>query len=242
MEPSKQQVAVVVPAAGIGKRMEADCPKQYLMLNGKTIIEHTLSRLISHPQIAKVIVALNPEDTVFSSLTVASDDKVVMVEGGAERADSVLAGLESMDEQGCEWVMVHDAARPCITHDDISKLITFCVGNQSGAVLATPVRDTMKRTLSNQEISHTESRDNLWHALTPQMYKTVELKTSLKNALASEAQITDESSAIEWAKLPSSVVIGRDDNLKITRPNDLALASFYLTQQQEQQQGETCNS
>ena len=142
-------LTAIVPAAGIGSRMGADCPKQYLQLAGKTILEHTLERLLSHPAIAQVIVALAPHDRWFEALPVAADPRIVRVEGGAERAFSVLNGLHVA--QG-EWVLVHDAARPCLTHGDLDALIVAAMGC-GGAILGSRVRDTMKRSDGEGNIS-----------------------------------------------------------------------------------------
>lgn len=226
-----QEFSVVVPAAGIGKRMQSDCPKQYLKIDGVCIIEHTLNRLLSHPNIKNVIVALAEHDDVFATLNIANNPNVHQVLGGKERSDSVLAGLEFISST--EWILVHDAARPCVTHKDIDQLINFCITQQQGAILATPVRDTMKRTMNSREIDYTESRDNLWHAQTPQMFKHKQLQNSLDAAINNNISITDEASAIEVSGAKSFVVEGREDNIKITRPSDLNLAAFILDQQKE---------
>ncbi|KGJ97720.1 2-C-methyl-D-erythritol 4-phosphate cytidylyltransferase [Thalassotalea sp. ND16A] len=241
--------SVVVPAAGIGKRMSETIAKQYLKIAGKSILEHTLERLLSHPKINHIVVALAEHDQSFSRLAVASNPQISTVIGGGERSDSVLAGLTALANAGTnkesntsgKWVLVHDAARPCVTHADIDALIGFCQNhctdnNSAGAILATPVRDTMKRCDSNQQISHTEERENLWHAQTPQMFKLTQLTQALTLGLQDKAAITDEASALEHCGINSFVVSGREDNIKITRPSDLNLAAFILAQQKE----ETC--
>lgn len=219
----------VVPAAGVGKRMQADRPKQYLMLGGKTIIEHTLEQLISHPQISRVVVALHPDDPYFEELPISQAEWLTRVDGGKERADSVLAGLRHLPQEG--WVLVHDAARPCVSHRDLSNLFALHLKGESGGILATPVRDTMKRAQASHPelISHTEERENLWHALTPQFFPVKTLTESLGNALQANANITDEASAIEWAGGQVNLVEGSSSNIKITRPDDLALAEYYLS-------------
>lgn len=231
MSTTLSAYTVVVPAAGIGKRMQSDCPKQYLQIDKLCIIEHTINRLLSHPNIKNVIVPLAAHDTVFKNLSIANHPRVESVVGGKERINSVLAGLKSI--RGAEWVLVHDAARPCITHQDIDQLINFCISNAQGAILATPVRDTMKRTTTDNEIEHTENRDNLWHAQTPQMFNHNQLQTCLETAIKNNILITDEASAIEASGAKSFVVVGREDNIKITRPSDLNLAAFILEQQKE---------
>ena len=225
-------LTAIVPAAGIGSRMGADCPKQYLTLAGKTILEHTLGCLLSHPAIARVIVALAPHDGWFEQLTVAADPRILRVEGGIERAYSVLNALHVA--QG-KWVLVHDAARPCLCHSDLDKLITTAMACD-GAILGSRVRDTMKRTDGAGNIVATVEREQLWHALTPQMFPTGTLKRALEEGLALGALITDEASAMERAGFTVKMVEGRADNIKVTRPEDLSLAELFLQQQSARQQ------
>ena len=221
---------LVVPCAGSGKRMQSDIAKQYLTINNKRIIEHTLTRLLSHPKIEKVIVVLSADDDIFHSLDIAADQRVITVIGGAERSDSVFAGINQVADN--DWVLVHDAARPCVSHADISNLIGHCTSTGVGAILATPVKDTMKRSNDNLEILHTTERNNLWHAQTPQMYLCGQLKSAMQQASEQGFAITDESSAIESAGIESHIVSGREDNIKITRPGDLNLAAFILSEQE----------
>ncbi len=227
---SSEQFTVVVPAAGVGKRMQADRPKQYLTLLGKTILEHTLETLISHPRINRIIVALDKADPYFDALSCSKASWLTRVEGGQERADSVLAGLNAMENE--QWVLVHDAARPCLSHSDLDKLLDIVNHDMIGGILATPVRDTMKRENPQypQRILHTEEREGLWHALTPQLFPLQQLKFALQDALDSQTTITDEASAMEWAGHSVQLVNGSASNIKITRPEDLALAQFYLSQ------------
>lgn len=223
-------ITAVVPAAGVGSRMQADRPKQYLQLAGKTVLEHTLEALISHPRIGQIIVAVSPQDDYFDTLPVASADWLLKVTGGKERADSVLSGL--MHAEDSEWVLVHDAARPCVTHADLDRLLALTTADSNGGILATPVRDTMKRASPSQptQVAKTESRDHLWHALTPQLFRHIALRDALASALKQGVQITDEASAIEWAGGQVELVEGSATNIKITRPDDLALAAFYINQ------------
>lgn len=227
------QFIVVVPAAGVGKRMKANCPKQYLQINNKTIIYHTVMTLLSHPRIEKVIVALGDNDEYFIDSGLAEQKNIIKVHGGIERVDSVLNGLKAINLTRNPWVMVHDAARPCVSHKDIDNLIAACIENDAGGILATPVRDTMKRgcSVNKKLIDHTVEREQLWHALTPQLFKTAELMTSIEQGLAKNLNITDEASAIESAGLPSLIVSGSSENIKITQPDDLALAKFFLNKQ-----------
>ncbi|MCC8375265.1 MULTISPECIES: 2-C-methyl-D-erythritol 4-phosphate cytidylyltransferase [Photorhabdus] len=230
-------IIALVPAAGIGSRMNSDCPKQYLSIAGKTIIEHTLAALLAHPRIQHVVIVLNPADTQFQSLEVASDSRITTVTGGEQRADSVLAGLNHLvhltGNDHC-WVLVHDAARPCLHHDDLDRLLQLAEADEQGnmacgGILASPVRDTMKRGRVGQIIDHTVERQGLWHALTPQFFPLMLLRDCLSKALSQHANITDEASALEYCGYQPVLVNGRSDNIKVTRPEDLALAEFYLS-------------
>ncbi|ABX50439.1 2-C-methyl-D-erythritol 4-phosphate cytidylyltransferase [Shewanella baltica OS195] len=221
-----QAVVAIVPAAGIGSRMGADRPKQYLEVCGQSILGHTLDKLLSHPHISNVIVALHPNDTIFNTLPQAAHPKLTTVLGGGERADSVLAALQIAPEHS--WALVHDAARPCLTATDIDKLLASRVQFPQGAILAMPVRDTMKRANKQGEICATVCRDNLWHALTPQLFQAAQLKDYLNAALAAGVVVTDEASAMEWAGISPGLVSGRADNIKVTHPDDLGLAELFL--------------
>lgn len=220
----------VVPAAGIGSRMLSECPKQYLSIGSKTILEHSLDALLAHPAVTRVIVALSPRDTHFSRLPVAQDPRITQVIGGEQRADSVLAGLKAAES--ASWVLVHDAARPCLHLSDLTRLLELTRSSEVGGILAAPVRDTMKRSLTGSQsaIAHTVEREALWHALTPQLFPLALLRRCLEQALQEGATITDEASALEYCGYHPELVSGRSDNLKVTRPEDLALAAFYLTQ------------
>ncbi|WLS79816.1 2-C-methyl-D-erythritol 4-phosphate cytidylyltransferase [Erwinia pyri] len=222
-------LVAVVPAAGIGSRMQSECPKQYLKLGGKTLLEHALESLLIHPAVSRIIVAISPDDPYFSSLPIASDARISVVQGGKERADSVLAGLNVASS--AHWVLVHDAARPCLHPDDLNRLLAITSTSKVGGILAAPVRDTMKRAEPGKEaIAHTVDREALWHALTPQLFPLTLLRECLTRALQEGATITDEASALEYCGYHPELVIGRSDNIKVTRPEDLALAAFYLTQ------------
>lgn len=219
---------VVVPAAGVGSRMGTSCPKQYLPLAGKFLIEHTLERLLDHPRIERVVVAIAADDEFFATLPVASHPRILVTTGGAERAHSVLQGLARVES---DWVLVHDAARPCITHQDIDLLIHAGLAGD-GAILGNRVRDTMKRSDASGRIQKTVDRNQLWHALTPQFFRTRQLQAALQEGLKSGSAITDEASAMELAGWHPLMVEGRADNLKVTRPEDLALAALFLSQQE----------
>jgi len=225
------QFTVVVPAAGVGKRMRSSCPKQYLTIQHKTILEHTVQRLLSHDAITHVIIALGEEDEYFPSTALAHNENISCVVGGKERVDSVLAGLKHLNAAKDPWVLVHDAARPCVRHQDLTRLIEYCLANDHGGLLAAPVRDTMKQANSQQLVAVTLERSQMWHALTPQMYKTAELNSAIDSALTKGVTITDESSAMEASGYASGLVNGCSDNIKITQPEDLLLAEFILNQQ-----------
>ncbi|ATM75339.1 2-C-methyl-D-erythritol 4-phosphate cytidylyltransferase [Serratia fonticola] len=226
---SSPQVIAVLPAAGIGSRMQAECPKQYLTIGHQTILEHAIHALLRHPRITQVIVAISPEDQQFKTLSIASDPRVLVTEGGQQRADSVLAGLQLAGN--AHWVLVHDAARPCLHPDDLERLLAITAHSKVGGILAAPVRDTMKRAQVGESIiSHTVERQDLWHALTPQLFPLELLKLCLQRALDEGATVTDEASALEHCGYHPLLVAGRADNIKVTRPEDLALAAFYLTQ------------
>lgn len=228
-----QSVIAVVPAAGVGSRMKADRPKQYLTINGKTILEHTVEKLLAHPQISQIVVAISDDDPYYPELPLNQNPQVIRVVGGSERADSVLSALDYIEKQQLGgWVMVHDAARPCVQLSDIDKLISTAMSHDVGAILAAPVRDTMKRGAQGQ-IDHTVERADLWHALTPQMFRAEPLWNVLSEALQQGVSITDEASAFEWKGFSPALVAGRSDNFKITQPEDLALAEFYLSQNKE---------
>ncbi|MEZ9657544.1 2-C-methyl-D-erythritol 4-phosphate cytidylyltransferase [Vibrio splendidus] len=233
MSNQLQSVIAVVPAAGVGSRMKADRPKQYLQIHGKTILEHTVEKLLSHPQVSKIVVAVSDDDPYYPELPLNLNPQVIRVSGGTERADSVLSALDyTAQQQLSDWVMVHDAARPCIQLSDIDKLISGAMTHDVGAILAAPVRDTMKRGAQGQ-IEHTVDRVDLWHALTPQMFRSKPLRKVLSEALQQGVSITDEASAFEWKGLSPALIAGRSDNFKITQPEDLALAEFYLSQNKE---------
>ncbi len=232
MKQLNNALAVVVPAAGVGKRMNAACPKQYLTIAGQTILEHTVLGLLAHPQITQVVIALGEADEYFPDTQLASHPDVRIVTGGEERVDSVFAGLKALDSERFPWVLVHDAARPCVSLTDIDALIFACLSKKQGGILAVPVRDTMKRG-DNGLIKTTVERSDLWHALTPQMFPTAQLHQAIEQAVANGAIITDEASAIEFIGGKCQLIEGSSDNIKITRPDDLALAEFILTKQEQ---------
>ncbi len=227
---------VVVPAAGVGRRMGSATPKQYLQLNGRPVIEHTLETLLACPRLDGIYVAVSPDDGWWGDTAMARHPQVMRVDGGAERCHSVLNALDLLQQRAApdDWVLVHDAARPCLRSDDLNKLIDTLQDHPVGGLLGVPVRDTMKRADAQAAVSETVSRDGLWHAYTPQMFRLGPLRQALEQAIAKGLTVTDDASAMELAGLSPLMIEGHDDNIKITRPEDLTLAEFYLKQQEVQ--------
>ncbi|MCF6219016.1 MAG: 2-C-methyl-D-erythritol 4-phosphate cytidylyltransferase [Gammaproteobacteria bacterium] len=225
----------VVPAAGIGKRMGGEIPKQYLPLGGRMVIEHTLDRLACHPKVNKIVVSIAADDHYWKDVSLPETAEVVSVTGGAERCDSVFNGLEKLCDEAAvdDWVLVHDAARPCLRVADIETLMATLKEHPVGGILGLPVADTMKRSDAAGAIVETVSRARLWRALTPQMFRFGMLYDALLAGRDSNTLITDEASAIEWAGFSPCMVEGHADNIKITQPHDLSLATLYLQQQKE---------
>lgn len=222
----------VVPAAGVGKRMGTDCPKQYLSLQGKAIIQHTLERLAA-THIKGIVVALSATDPYWHDLSLNLPVPLVRVEGGAERFHSVLNGLYYLQQhaQADDWVLVHDAARPCVRVEDMQHLMNSLAEHPVGGLLALPVRDTMKRCDADNAITETVNRERLWHALTPQMFRLQALTEALENVLSQQTMVTDDAQAIELTGKQPVLIAGHADNIKITHPQDLQLAALFLTQQ-----------
>ncbi len=222
----------VVPAAGVGKRMGADIPKQYLPVLGKPVLQHTLERLLSVTELSAVVVALGKEDGFWPDLPFANHPRILVADGGKERADSVLSALKRLEGLAKveDWVLVHDAARLCITHSDVLKLIETLDHDPIGGILALPSSDTLKG-VTDGIIVDTVDRNHVWRALTPQMFRYGALKQALTTAAELGLIVTDEASALELKGQTPRIVEGRPDNIKITRPEDLPLATFYLEQQ-----------
>jgi 2-C-methyl-D-erythritol 4-phosphate cytidylyltransferase len=221
----------ILPAAGIGSRMGGDLPKQYIEVAGATIFEHSLSALLACPRLSSVVVALHPHDSRAAALPVFDDMRVQSVVGGAQRSDSVLAGLEALAPQAAadDWVLVHDAARPCLQLEDILRLIATVTDRGMGGILAEPVVDTVKQAGEDGLVAATLDRKTLWRAQTPQMFRLGELHEALQRAARLGLAVTDEASAMEMAGYPVQLVRGSSRNLKVTVPADLQLAAWYLT-------------
>ena len=220
----------VVPAAGQGTRMGGDCPKQYLPLLGQTVIEQSLSRLLSWNRLRTVMVALHPEDGQFSRLGVARDPRIARCSGGEQRADSVLEALRALSEwaEAGDWVLVHDAARPCIRQQDLQNLAGALHDDEVGGLLACPVGDTVKRADRQQRVSATLDRRRLWLAQTPQMFRFQLLLDALSSARRSGSVVTDEAAAVERAGFSPRLIAGDVGNIKITVAQDLLRAEAWL--------------
>ncbi len=230
---TNQSVWAVVPAAGIGSRMQADRPKQYLDLNGKMVLQRTLQGLVEHSCIEGIVVAVADNDPWWAQISVDTTKPVHVAIGGKERADSVYNALIALANIADDnpWVMVHDAARPCLRHSDIDQMLTRLSGHSVGGILGIPVTDTVKRTNEKGDIIETVERQGLWRASTPQMFRLNTLKEALLHAKKQQLVVTDEASAIEFMGLQAMMIEGHADNIKITLPQDLDLAGLFLKQQ-----------
>jgi 2-C-methyl-D-erythritol 4-phosphate cytidylyltransferase len=218
----------IVPAAGSGSRFGSEKPKQYLSLLGRPLIFHTLAALVACPEIERVWVVLSPDDTEWSRHDWSElGAKLETVRcGGATRAESVRNGLgaAAMVAADEDWILVHDAARPCLSLPMLAALTAELADDPVGGILAVPVADTLKRADADQRVAATEPRDALWQAQTPQMFRY----RLLVDALARFPEVTDEAGAIEKMGLAPRLVRGDSTNLKVTYPADLALAGMIL--------------
>ncbi len=228
---------LVVPAAGQGRRMGAEIPKQYLAIDGRPVLAHTLERLHQAFPASRLCLCLDIEDRDFDTGWVPFVDWR-RVPGGAERVDSVIHALEAIAGEAADddLVLVHDAARPCVTVEDLQHLMACLADDSVGGLLAAPVADTMKRDDGEGRVAATQPRSGLWHALTPQGFRYGLLRRALRQARASGVVVTDEASAVEALGLSPRLVAGRRDNLKITHPEDLSLAALVLSAQMQSAQ------
>ena len=214
----------VIPAAGVGARMAADRPKQYLQLGGRTILEHSLGCFLDHPTVKGVVVSLAHDDPYWPTLACAGDTRIQRVDGGEQRSDSVLNALLHLHGQGADdhdWVLVHDAARPNLARADLDTLLSELANDPVGGLLGVPARDTLKRVDKQGRVLETVDRSVIWQAYTPQMFRLGALHRALADSLVADAVITDEASAMEWAGQAPRLIEGRADNIKVTRPEDL---------------------
>ena len=214
----------VIPAAGVGARMAADRPKQYLQLGGRTILEHSLGCFLDHPCLKGLVVSLAIDDPYWPTLACANDPRIQRADGGSERSGSVLNALLQLNALGAsddDWVLVHDAARPNLSRDDLDKLLAELADDPVGGLLAVPARDTLKRVDKHGRVVDTIDRRLIWQAYTPQMFRLGALHRALADSLVADAVITDEASAMEWSGQAPRLIEGRSDNIKVTRPEDL---------------------
>ena len=221
----------VIPAAGRGTRFGGDVPKQYLEVAGRPLIAHALQALLAHPRVAGAMVALSSDDARWPGWTQWNGKPVMRCVGGGERADSVLAALHALPAQVDDntLVLVHDAARPNLRGTDLERLIVVAEAAEHGAILAAPVRDTLKRAGQGDRIAATESREGLWRAFTPQAFRRGALIAALEQARIDGVVVTDEAMAMERTGARPALVEGREDNLKVTTAADLALAEYLLS-------------
>ncbi|MDQ3287079.1 MAG: 2-C-methyl-D-erythritol 4-phosphate cytidylyltransferase [Pseudomonadota bacterium] len=211
-------------------RFGGDVPKQYLRAAGRTLLEHALDALLVHPRVAGAIIALAEDDRLWTNQTVRAGKPLLRCTGGGERADSVLAALLALPGSAGPdaLVLVHDAARPNLDAGDLHRLIVAAESCADGAILAAPVRDTLKLADLEHRIEATQPRERLWRALTPQAFRRGPLTDALRAARAAGLAVTDEAMAMERAGVRPRLVEGREDNLKVTTPADLALAEHLL--------------
>ncbi|KAA8731410.1 2-C-methyl-D-erythritol 4-phosphate cytidylyltransferase [Acinetobacter qingfengensis] len=217
----------VIPAAGSGKRFSTTQLKQYQQLCDKTVLQHSVNALYQLP-LAGCVISISTEDRIAKQLVF--DHPVQFCLGGQERMDSVLAGLNHLRDYAADddYVLVHDAARPCLHQTQIQYIIEFCHKDEVAGIIAVPVRDTLKYAEKHQYIAHTVDRENLWQAQTPQIVKYAVLRSALEKAQQKQIVVTDEASALEVLGIAIKLIPGRSDNIKITYAEDLQLAKLIL--------------
>lgn len=229
----------LIPAAGVGLRMQSALPKQFLTIGDRTLLELSVGALLRHPRIAQVVVVVSPDDTssqaVLAQAFAEQIDKELFVVtcGGASRAESVANGLHFVcnvlrHTESHDWVLVHDAARPGLSQSALDRLITHVLAAGQGGLLALPIADTVKLKQVDGAIK-TVPRDGLWSAQTPQMFRINELSRALDSAILSKTVITDEAQAIEALGLPVQLIMGERVNTKVTVPEDLMFVGSLLS-------------
>lgn len=222
------EIFALVPAAGCGSRMGSGLPKQYLPLAGQPMIHHALATLCASPDVSIVFVVLAPDDVYWHSYdwSLFGDKLQPLFCGGATRAESVLNGLMAAELELDDWLLVHDAARPCLSHKQLACLIEALRDDEVGGILAVPVADTLKRADAECRIVHTENREGVWQAQTPQMFRTGLLLQALRTA----PNVTDDASAVEALGFHPKLVTSSSSNFKVTYPQDIELAELLLAQ------------
>lgn len=237
----------IVPAAGVGRRMGGRQPKQYLPIAGKSILEHSILALLNCKAIDKVVVAISEDDEIWQTLPLSQHPQVESCLGGEERQHSVLAAIQHLSLQADVdpeqiWVLVHDAVRPCLSPASVNTLIDTVMKDGVGGLLAVPARDTLKHAIAETmesgaaaayRVGETIDRSTIWQAQTPQMFRLTELQQALEHAINNDIAVTDEASALEIQGCQPRLVMGRHDNIKITWPEDLAVAAALLTKRNE---------
>jgi len=230
MSQDARRCWAVLPAAGTGSRMSGDLPKQYMEVAGATLVEHSLRALLDCKQLTGVVIALPANDSRAVALPLFRDPRVQTVTGAEQRSGSVLAGLDALADRAApqDWVLVHDAARPCLRSEDVVKLMETVIANGTGGILAERIVDTVKQASDDALVVRTLDRTVLWRAQTPQMFRFNELRRALVQAQERGVVVTDEASAMELAGYPVQLVEASTGNIKVTVPADLPLAAWYL--------------
>ena len=228
--PKRNKYWVVIPAAGIGRRMGGDIPKQYVSVNGKTIVEHTIDNFIGRKEIENICIAISESDKFWSALPISKNKKMITTMGGSERYESVYNGLCALKDKANDddWVLVHDAVRPCLKKSIIDRLITDVSSNDVGGILALPCFETMKKVNNNRHIEETINREIIWRAQTPQVFKYKKLLLAIENAINENIHITDEAMAMELLNYKPIVIMGDEKNIKITHQTDLKHLELFL--------------
>ncbi len=231
MMDNSKPVWAVIPASGVGRRMQSERPKQYLSFCGKTILEHTLDRILSCSLIHGAILVVSKDDSYWSAINYQPTKPLHIVEGGAERQDSVINGLSVLTDMfDGVFALVHDAVRPLVPEQDLTRLINSARGSD-GSILASPVADTLKRQNAAGQIDQTIDRSGLWRALTPQLFDAELLLQALQQVRDNNQIMTDDASAMEALGYRPLLVEGSSENIKITRPDDLRLAELIWEKQ-----------
>ncbi|PKO46212.1 MAG: 2-C-methyl-D-erythritol 4-phosphate cytidylyltransferase [Betaproteobacteria bacterium HGW-Betaproteobacteria-22] len=223
-----QRFHVIIPAAGVGSRMASAMPKQYLPLCGKPTISHSIHTFFTHPRIASIYLALSPEDYFWRELQLNSHSRLKLhYTGGDSRADTVINTLRAIESEvdDQDWILVHDAARPGLTHDLLSHLLDTLEHDAVGGLLALPLADTLKVSNSDMRVINTIPREALWQAQTPQMFRYALLRDALHSFNGTP---TDEAQTIEALGLQPKLVMGSLRNMKITYPQDMALMELFM--------------
>ncbi len=233
MSSRKAAYWAIVPAAGSGRRMGAAIPKQFLELGQRTVLEYSLDSLWNALELEALVLVSQGHPALAALVERHPEHRLIRADGGRERCHSVLNGLQALMDlaQADDWVLVHDAARPCVRYQDLRLLVESLADHATGGLLGARVHDTIKRTDAQGMVCATVDRDALWRASTPQMFRYGLLRQALTKALEDGFEVTDESSAMEHAGHRPQMIEGHADNIKITRPEDLPLAAYFLQQQ-----------